>query len=205
MARKRKITRDTMLAAALGIVDREGLGALSMRRLGEELGVEAMSLYRHVANKAALLDGVHEAVLAGVAQPRRTDDWVEDCRWLARSFRRTLRAHPNTLPLFATRPAVVILGSLEHLEAALDRLAEPFPEMKRRVHALQVLVTYVVGNTMQFAMEVNASAPDYRALPRDRFPILSSVGPTLDRYSLEGQFEFGLDALLVGLEARARS
>jgi TetR/AcrR family transcriptional regulator, tetracycline repressor protein len=203
MARKRKITREAMLTAAVGIVDREGLDSLSMRRLGEELGVEAMSLYRHVANKAALLDGVHEAVLAEVARPRRTDDWVEDCRWLARSFRRALRAHPNTLPLFATRPAVT-RGSLEHLEAALDRLAEPFPEMKRRVHALQVLVTYVVGNTMQLAVDADVDAPDYRNLPRDRFPILSSVGPTLDRYSLEGQFEFGLDALLFGLQALAR-
>ncbi len=204
MARKQKITRGALMAASLRIVDQEGLDALSMRRLGDELGVEAMSLYRHVSNKAALLDGLHEAVLGGLRPPRQIGDWVEDCRALARSFRRALRAHPNVLPLFATRPAVTP-GSLDHAEFALRLLAAPFPKMKPRVHALQALVTFVVGNTMsQVAASGDGSPPDYDDLPGEQFPILSTVGPTMARYSLDHEFEFGLDALLEGLRALSR-
>lgn len=204
MARTQKITRGALMAASLRIVDHHGLAALSMRRLGSELGVEAMSLYRHVANKEALLDGLHETVLAQMRLPRETGVWVEDCRGLARSFRRALIAHPNVLPLFATRPAVTG-GSLAHVELALLLLAKPFPRMKQRVHALQTLVTYVVGNTMsQLATATTRASPSYHDLPKAQFPILSTVGPTMARYSVDREFEFGLDVVLLGLTARSR-
>src|SRR5258706_5684902 len=101
------LSRERVLEAALQIVDREGLEAISMRRLGDALGVEAMSLYNHVPNKAAVLDGVFERVLAElpVLKPGRKS-WRAVLKAQALALRDVLAAHPNALPLFATRPAV---------------------------------------------------------------------------------------------------
>src|SRR5690349_8477694 len=115
---KAPLSREKILAAALAIVDREGLAALSMRRVAEAVGVEAMSLYHHVANKAALLDGVYELVLAELPPWKRSSSWRASLRTRAIDLRATLRAHPNTLPLFATRPAATP-AAIAHLEAGL--------------------------------------------------------------------------------------
>jgi hypothetical protein len=154
-------------------------------------------LYRHVANKAALLDSVHEAVLGGMRLPRQTGDWIEDTRRLARSFRRALCDHPNALPLFAIRPAVTA-GSLRYVERALSILSEPFPEIRQQIQALQTLVTFVVGNTMSH-FPVESDVPAYQ-----EFPALSGLPAAMARYSVEREFEFGIDALLTGLEAKSQ-
>src|SRR5262245_24793657 len=117
------LTRDKVLERAVQLVDEEGLDALSMRRLGEALGVQAMSLYRHVSDKADLLDGVHGAILAAVPVPARRGPWATRARALARSVREALRAHPRALVLFATRPAVVP-ASLALFEEALAIVSE---------------------------------------------------------------------------------
>lgn len=198
MGRKPKVTRETLLASALSIVDSEGLEALTMRRLGEALGVEAMSLYRHVANKDALLDAVHEAVLVGLRAPRRTGDWAADARALARAFRRALLAHPNAVLLFATRPAVGH-GSLEVVETTLALLEAPFPSLAQRVRVLQCLVAYVVGSVLtQRAAVAEVAALRYADLPPGAFPNLTRAGAVMARYSQEREFELGLDALLAG-------
>src|SRR3954454_24006069 len=94
--RRDPLTRDRVLRAAVDVVDREGLGALSMRRLGQELGVEAMSLYRYVPSKADLLDGVYGAILADIVVPKKAAaEWRKTARAYARAFRKALVAHPN--------------------------------------------------------------------------------------------------------------
>src|SRR5262245_13473224 len=92
-----------------------------MRRIGDELGVEAMSLYNHVANKAAIVDGIFEAGLAELPAAKRAPSWQAALRDRARALRAVLRAHPYTLPIFATRPAVTP-ASIAHVEAVLDVL-----------------------------------------------------------------------------------
>lgn len=200
------LTRARVLAAAVALVDREGLEALSMRRLGEALGVEAMALYRHVASKDALLDAVYEAVLAGVAVPPATGRWAEDLRAAALAYRAALRAHPHALPLFATRPAVTP-GALAHLEGLLAVLAAGGFDDAASVRALQVLVTYVVGHTLfTYGAPAGGGAgePRYEALPPAAFPHVARVARVIRERDVEAEFAFGLDALLRGLRAARR-
>ena len=120
------LTREQIFSAALSIIDAEGIDALSMRRLANDLGVEAMSLYHHVPNKAALLDGVVELSLLGEAQApgAPSGDWKDTVVGAVCAFRRALVAHPNVLPHMVAHPpnspaaaAMYIEGPLKFLVA----------------------------------------------------------------------------------------
>src|SRR4249920_3960211 len=122
-----KITRDVVRAAALEIIDAGGADGLSMRRLARALGRDPMILYRHAPNKAALLDGVAETVLAQLTVDPADPDWAAQLRAVARDYRRLALAHPNVVPLLVTRPlatplALRPLGTLRPLEATLELL-----------------------------------------------------------------------------------
>lgn len=92
-----------MLSLALALVDREGLDVLSMRRLGQELQCDPMSLYRYAANRAALLDGVSEMVFDELAIFPDDPDWQAQLRSIAHDLRRLALRHPNVVPLLVTR------------------------------------------------------------------------------------------------------
>src|SRR5438094_7026697 len=101
--RRTTLSRERIAAAAVALIDGEGLDALSMRRLGAELGVEAMSLYRHFPSKAALLEAVVARLLAELPVPAPTTArWQDAFRALARAYRVLLTRHPNAIPLLAT-------------------------------------------------------------------------------------------------------
>jgi len=175
-----------------------------MRRLGAELGVEAMSLYNHVSGKSDVLDGIHEAILATMIPPRPRTDWRMAARDLSRSFRRVLRAHPNALPVFATRPAVA-KGSLRHVESALALLRDAGFSPRDSISALQTLVTFVVGHALfQFGRIAGAedAEPAYAALSTDEFPRVVEAARIMPRQGVDEEFEFGLDALVAGLELK---
>ncbi|MGA8328665.1 MAG: TetR/AcrR family transcriptional regulator C-terminal domain-containing protein, partial [Mycobacterium sp.] len=106
----RPITRRLILQTALEIVDRDGVDALSMRRLSEAVNRDATVLYRHVPNKAAVLDGVAELVLTQLAVDTTDTDWAAQLRTVAHDFRRLALAHPNVVPLLVTRPLATPLG-----------------------------------------------------------------------------------------------
>ena len=116
-----------MLAAALEIIDRDGTDALSMRRLARALNRDPMILYRHAPNKAALLDGVAETVLAQLHVDSADPDWAGQLRAVARRYRALALAHPHAVPLIVTRPlatplALRPLGALRPLEDILALL-----------------------------------------------------------------------------------
>jgi len=116
---------EQVLAAALHIVDTEGLPALSMRRLGRALDREAMTLYRYAASKTSLLDGVTDLVLRGLDVDPRAADWRQELRKLADDFRALALAHPNVVPLLLTRPLATppgrrLPGTLRPLEDFLE-------------------------------------------------------------------------------------
>jgi len=201
--RTAKIQRSDILTAALALVDAEGVAGLSMRRLGQRLGVEAMSLYHHVPDKNAVLDLVHEAVLAELELPQQSGHWRRNARALARAFRRVLIAHPHAVPLFAERPALTP-GSLAHVERALELLRPGFPKLKDRVAIVQVVVAYVVGHVTQSLPRALARRPAYAALDPATFPNLSELEFVLADYDVLEEFEFGLAALLRGVAARPR-
>jgi AcrR family transcriptional regulator len=200
------LTRDRVLRAAVEVVDREGLEALSMRRLGEALGVEAMSLYRYVPSKAALLDGVHEAILAEVVVPERGRDWTVTVRAYARAFRAALVAHPNALAVFALRPAVTP-ASLEHVEAGLAVFRAAGFSIEAAVASFQVVVSFVIGHTLAShgpTRDDDRSAPVYQTLDPAKFPALLEAAPVLDERDVDAELELGLDVLLVGLASKLR-
>jgi len=187
------LTRSRVLQAAVLFVDREGLEALSMRKLGDELGVEAMSLYRHVANKADILDGIHETILKEMPTPTLGGSWREDLRMLGRSLRQVLLRHPAALPLFATRPALSP-GSLLLVEVVLGMFREAGFSSDQSLSALQAVYTYIVGNALL------SFAPGGE-LNLDDFPHLESMAQALAQHDPQSSFEFGLEVVLRGLDA----
>jgi AcrR family transcriptional regulator len=206
-AARGSLSRARILETALLLADEIGLEALSMRRIGAELGVEAMSLYNHVPSKAALLDGMVEVILGEMPAPGPGGGLEERLGEMAFGFRRALQAHPGALPLFITRP-VVTKAALHHVETALGLLREAGFQADDSVSALHVLVTFVVGHTLSGVGRTPAdevSSPLYQELAGDEFPNLNEAVTQLATHDAENEFLFGLDALWIGLRKKARS
>ncbi|MFC5180648.1 TetR/AcrR family transcriptional regulator C-terminal domain-containing protein [Actinomadura harenae] len=188
------LTRDRVLDAALALVDRDGPAKLSMRRLGAELGVEAMTLYHYVPNKDALLDGLVERVIAG-ARPRPGPGlgWIAD---FARSLRRELLAHPRVVSLLASRP-IGTPGGLDMIEEALASLADIGLTPLESLGLLNTVATFTVGHVLA---EVPAGhepeLPDLEKHPRVAQAVADGLGTPSDH---EARFERALTAILTGL------
>ena len=197
------LSRERILEAALEIVDREGLAALSMRRLGDALGVEAMSLYNHVPNKAALHDGVYEQILESVAPAPKKATWKEHALHQGRALRDALARHPRAIPLFASRPATTH-ASLARLEGQLRVLRAAGLAPLEALHTIQIVVAFVVGHAMwSFGRPGDDTAPPpYEGLDPHAFPHVREVAKALVRYDPAQEFAIGLEALVDGL-ARA--
>ena len=202
--KRRPLNRRRILEAAMRYVDREGLEALSMRKLGTELGVEAMSLYNHVPNKDALLDGMVEVMLSGLAVPPPGEDWEERVREAYRVFRRMAHEHPNIFPLLVTRPPETMYGAWL-VEEFLETLRGAGFDAETGLHAYRVISSYAAGYAMaeirDFALQPDASRSDNADLPAEEFPRLAELSPKLKDTVLDAEFEFGLDLILGGLKA----
>jgi AcrR family transcriptional regulator len=185
------LSRERILEAALEILDREGLAALSMRRLGEALGVEAMSLYNHVPSKAALLDGIQERILGLVEPPPKTRDWRVFAGHQARALHRALLAHANAIALFA-RPAgtAAVFARLDSYLAVLRNAG--FAPLEA-LYVVQIVLSFVVGHAL---WTVGAAGPS-SALPAGKS--VEETASQLHLYDPEDELEMGLDALLRGL------
>src|SRR4249920_210917 len=207
-----KITREVVLAAALEIIDRDGADGLSMRRLARALGRDPMILYRHAPNKAALLDGVAETVLAQLHVDPADPDWAAQLRTVARDYRALALAHPNAVPLLVTRPLATPLGlrpagtlrPLEDILALLTRAGFSGPDA---LHVYRALFGFLHGHVLNELQELieNPDETDdllrlglYR-LPIREFPLLRSLAPALASYDGATELERGLDILLTGL------
>lgn len=198
------VTRDMVLDAAMALADRDGLAALTMRRLAAELGVEAMTLYHHVPGKDALLDGLVERLLVGASEPLRGDaTWQDALRDAARSWRAALRAHPNLVPLVLTRPAVTVRNH-EMLESALGLLRRAGFPPARGLDIVYAVAGFVVG---QAATEMSGpGAPTQTEVLAGTdlrsFPLLAEAAST-GRGDRTDRFEDALDAMLLGFQTRA--
>ena len=209
---RERLTRERIVEAALRIMDSEGLEAVTMRRIGRELGVEAMSLYNHVEDKEEVLDWICERVMANFEFPRPSGDWAETCRRAARSWRRLLQAHPDLIRLFAQgRGPVRSVESLRPMEFALQLLREAGLSDRDAVQAFHAVGAYIQGFVMMEHGSV-AGGPQHAkihqevaaALNPDEFPAFRAVGPYFAECDLDDQFEFGLDLLIEGLLAKVR-
>lgn len=203
------LTRERILQAAVDLVDRAGLDALTMRRLGAELGVEAMSLYKHIANKDAILDGIIELVIGEIEIPAEGAGWKEAMRRRAISARNVLSRHSWAIGLFETRRSrgPVVLG---YLDAILGNLRSAGFSIESATHAFWLLDSYVYGHVVQETsipissedQAAGSAAPTLREGRTDEFPHLIEIEEhaLTSEYSFDNEFEFGLDLILNGLE-----
>ena len=210
--RSKGLTRDVVVAAALEIVDRDGLDALTMRALGRELGVDPMAVYHHLPNKAAILDGVVEAVLREVpldAPPGRP--WTERLAVVARGYRDALRAHPNALPVVATRPDVTPTA-LRILDTALGILLDAGLDPADALRAVHAASCFVVGHALdESGLDVgeeisvaDTAAAQEHLLESGDYPNLAAAALAGEEIRADDTFETGLAALLSGLAPEPR-
>jgi AcrR family transcriptional regulator len=202
VARRQPLNRRRVLEEAVRFVDGEGLEALTMRKLGAELGVEAMSLYNHVPNKSALLDGMVEVLLGELEVPPENGSWDERIREGYRSFRRLAHEHPNVFPLLVNRPPDTMDGAWL-VEEFLKTLGEAGFGKEAALHAFRALSSYTFGYAMAeirgFALEPDGFRLGAYRLPPEEFPRITELKPQLENVDHDAEFEFGLDLILVGL------
>jgi AcrR family transcriptional regulator len=207
------LTKGRVLQTAVDLADRKGLDALTMRRLGGELGVEAMSLYKHVANKDGILDGIVELVVAEIEIPSDGADWKEAMRRRAISARQVLCRHSWAIGLLEARgstgPAV-----RRYLDAILGNLRSAGFSIENAVHAFWVLDCYVYGQVIQETSmpfsrsdEMTESAePVLEQSTTNEYRHLVEIEERALRseYSFDREFEFGLDLILDALDRTPR-
>jgi AcrR family transcriptional regulator len=199
-----------VLQAAMSHADDGGIEALTMRRLAQELGVAPMALYRHVANKDDLIDGLIDVVFSEIALPSTGGDWKAAMRVRAISLRDVLARHRWAIGLMEARhnpgPA-----NLRHHDSVIGSLRAAGFDMARVAHAYSLLDAYIYGfaltkmnlpfdeNTDMAAMADQVLAP----FPVDEYP--NMVAFITDHamkpgYSFGDEFEYGLDVILDALE-----
>jgi AcrR family transcriptional regulator len=189
------LTRDQVLDAALALADREGLAALTMRRLGAELGVEAMTLYHYVPNKTALIDGLVERIFttAGGFASSSGAGWREGLFAYASKLRETLLEHPAVLPMIV-RPATTP-ATLDAVEDLLRVLVEAGFPLGRALDSLNALTLFVVGHT---SAEVAVGPDVIPPVDPDRHPLMLSAvasGAGTDDFA---RFRYAVEAMLAG-------
>jgi TetR/AcrR family tetracycline transcriptional repressor len=211
---ERRLSRAAIVEEGLRIVDRDGIEALTMRRLAAALGVNPMSIYHHLPGKAAVLSGLVEQVFSqmGVSPPADGAGWQERLKEAARAYRRVLRAHPNlALQVVSDTSAVadVVVAAGEPFYQAFDQAGLP---PRAVFEAVNTLVDFVHGFMLGEASNPSDTfdlAPvlleRVRALPPGTAPALARIVGELGeaglRYDYDGGFEAGLDLLVKGIEA----
>ncbi len=201
---RRPLSRARIAAAALRLVDREGLAALSMRRLGAALDCEAMSLYKHVAHKDELLDLVAERVLAEIAVPPTDGHWEARLRSIARELRAAALAHPHALPLVATRvPAAPAACGL--LDATLAALRTAGLDDDAAVSAFWAFVAYTTGALLSECAALTGVGSSTLTVPNDldgaTFPDLEQMRARLAGCDFATEYDRGLDLLIGAIRA----
>ncbi|TDE90026.1 TetR/AcrR family transcriptional regulator [Occultella glacieicola] len=210
------LTRDGVVAVAIAIADEGGLAAVSMRRVATELGVDPMSLYRHVGTKDGLLELMTDAVVSDI-EPVATPsgDWVVDARALMLSARRTMLAHPWTAGAIKDRREPTP-ATLRHLNALLEILRAGGLDLALTHHALHVLGSRVLGFSDDLFDDAAAGPPPpavaaaqlaffTRELPRlAELAVASTHEGGLGGCDDDEEFAFSIDLMLSGLERRRR-
>ena len=212
-ARREPLSRDQVLRAAVALADQGGIGALSMRKLGQVLGVEAMSLYNHVANKSDLLDGMIDIVFSEIGLPAGDTGWKPAMRQRAISAREALGRHRWAIGLMESRrspgPA-----TLRHHDAVLGCLRQAGFPVDLTAHTYSLLDSYIYGFALQEASlpfdtpekTTQVAQEIFGQFAAGAYPHLTEL--TIQHvlqpgYHYGGEFEIGLDLILDALERAA--
>ena len=218
MPSRNPLTRESVLQAAVALADEDGIASLSMRRLGQRLGVEAMSLYNHIGNKDDMLAGIVDMVVAEFDLPSDQLDWRAAMRLVAKAARGALLRHPWASALIESRvrPSHV---RFRRAEAVIGTLRRADFSIELAYRALLTIDSYVYGFVLQeihwpFEPEEqsNLAATLRPQVAADEYPYLTEMLGSIMQTRLpkqgeeevagayESDFEFGLDLVLDGLE-----
>lgn len=209
MPAPRKVARTQLQQAALGLVDREGLAALSMRTLARDLGIGTMTLYGHVADRDALDGLVVEAVMADADLPAPLGDWQDSVRAVATAAWRAVCAHPNAIPLLLTN-RVRHVATLAHAEALLAALSRGGLAGEGLLAAFRAINGFILGAAQTRAADLRDTADPAlagsridaaRALSDTDYPHLRAIADAAARTPPDRQFEDGLQIILRGIAA----
>jgi AcrR family transcriptional regulator len=211
MERRTPLTRERVLQAAVDLADRGGIEAVSMRKLGQELDVEAMALYRHVRNKDDILDGIVDVIVNQIGASDPGDDWKSALRQKVVAARQVMLRHPWLPRVLEDRtslgPAV-----LAYVDSVLAILRDGGFSLDLAHHALHVMSSRILGFNQDLFDDSGDAAPTPEAaaiLSRamaDRYPRLTEMALAasheggLGRCDDDVEFYFGLDLILEGLE-----
>jgi AcrR family transcriptional regulator len=203
------LSRERVLLAAIALADDNGIESLSMRKLGEAVGVEAMSLYNHVANKTDLLDGMIDVVFSEIELPSGEDGWATAMRQRAISVRAALSRHRWAIGLMESRTSPGP-ATLRHHDAVIGCLRDAGFSVELAAHAYSALDSYIYGFALQerglpFDTPEATSALAQAMLAQfaaDEYPHLAEF--TLKHvlqagYDYGDEYEFGLDLILDAL------
>jgi AcrR family transcriptional regulator len=205
--RRARVTREQVLAAALELADEGGLAAVTMARVGARLGVEAMSLYRHIGNKEEMLDGLVDRIFAEIEVPVDATDWHEALRRRAVSVHAALRRHPWAIGLMESRalPGPATLG---HHDAMVGLLFRAGFNGRLATRVYNLLDSYIYGFALQEATlpfsspeEMASMSEQMLAAVADDYPHLAAVQRELVTagFDYADEFEAGLDIILGAL------
>jgi AcrR family transcriptional regulator len=208
--RRTPLSKERVLRAAIDLADRGGFGALSMRKLAQALGVEAMSLYNHVANKDDILDGVVDVIFGEIGPPPTEADWKQSMRQRGVSAREVLSRHPWAIGLMESRSKPG-RATLQHHDAVIGALRKGGFSIPMAAHAYSVLDGYIYGFALthtnlpfETTQETAELAQDIMGrFSTDEYPYLTefTVQHVLQPgYDYVKEFEYGLDLILDGLE-----
>ncbi|TMG64211.1 MAG: TetR/AcrR family transcriptional regulator [Chloroflexi bacterium] len=207
------LNRERVLEAGVALADREGIEALSMRRLGQEVGVEAMSLYNHVRNKDELLNGMVDIVFSEIDLPAAGEDWPTAMRRRAISARHALKRHPWAIGLMESR-AQPGPATLRHHDSVLRNLRLGGMSIEMAAHAYSLLDSYIYGFTLNEQSLPFDSSPAkvaevagniMREMPAGEYPYLTEMAvehAMKPGYDYGDEFEFGLKMIIDGLQTQ---
>ena len=207
--RRAALSRARILAAALQLVDEDGLEALTMRRLADQLQIDPMSIYTYVPSKEALLDGLAEALWSELQLPEADTGWKPTLRAFASSLRQLAHAHPHAFGLVLGR-GILPAPALSAIDTALRSLEAAGLTSQQAAEMIRTLIAYAGG----YALLELSCAPVARgtpleqvvmltrALPPDAPVRLVEVARLMADCDMDYQFDLGLDLILTGLEAR---
>jgi AcrR family transcriptional regulator len=210
--RRAPLTKERVLRAAVDLADREGIDSLSMRRLGQELGVDAMALYRHVRNKEEILDGIADVIVGEIELPDSTGDWKAALRAQVMAARGVMLRHPWAPKVIEERPTVspTMLG---YIDSVLAKLSDGGFSIDMAHHAIHVLGSRILGFNQDLFEDAadpppspEAAAAVARALAA--YPHVTELAQSVSHDGVLGacdddfEFAFGLDLILDGLERR---
>jgi AcrR family transcriptional regulator len=214
MARRPALSEERIVGAAVRVADRGGVARVSMRNVGKELGVEAMSLYHHLAGKDALLDGLADWIFTQIELPEPHESWRSAMGERAGSARRALAAHPWALNLIESRrsPGPALLA---HHEGVLACLRHNGFSIALAAHTSSAIDAYVYGFVLtelnlpfDTTESVNEFASEVQLLLADTYPHLAEMVTDHvmgQNYAYANEFEFGLDLILDSVERRLTS